>query len=135
MNTELESNPAPGYARDPNHRVEVVRGPRRVSVYFAGALLADSSDVLTVEETGYPPVHYFPPEDVRMSLLQPSEHRTYCPFKGTAHYWSALVADRVAVNAAWSYRTPYDEVSDLRDRMAFYADRVRVVEAGAPGGT
>lgn len=120
------NNPAPGFSRSPEHRVDIVPGPRRVLVRFAGAVLADTADAVTVEETGYPPVHYVPWEDVRMGLLQPSERTSYCPFKGRANYYSAMVADRVAVNAAWTYATPYDEMARLQDRLAFYPDRVEV---------
>lgn len=121
------SNPAPGFSRSPEHQVNIVPGPRRVRVRFAGAVLADSADAVTVEESGYPPVHYLPSEDVRMDLFQPSERTSYCPFKGRASYYSAMVADRVAVNAAWTYATPYDEMARLEGRLAFYPDRVEVL--------
>jgi uncharacterized protein (DUF427 family) len=120
------SNPAPGFSRSPKHRVDIVDGPRRVHVRFAGARIADSEDAVTVEETGYPPVHYIPRDDVRMDLLQPSERTSYCPFKGRANYYSALVADRVAVNVAWAYPTPYDEMVELAGRLAFDPERVEV---------
>lgn len=126
MDQASSRNPAPGFSRSPEHRVEIVPGPRRVQVRFAGAVLADSADAVTVEESGYPPVHYLPRDDVRMDLLQPSERTSYCPFKGRANYYSAMVADRVAVNAAWTYAAPYDEMARLEGRLAFYPDRVEV---------
>ncbi|MBA1145712.1 DUF427 domain-containing protein [Ectothiorhodospiraceae bacterium WFHF3C12] len=126
MDHASDSNPAPGFSRSPEHRVDIVPGPRRVRVEFAGAVIADSADAVTVQETGYEPVHYLPLADIKMALLQPSERTSYCPFKGRANYYSAMVADRVAVNAAWTYASPYDEVAELRERIAFYPDRVAI---------
>lgn len=121
------NNPAPGFSRSPEHRVDIVPGPRRVQVRFAGALIADTGNALTVEESGYQPVHYIPRADVNMGLLQPSERTSYCPFKGRASYFSAMVADRVSVNAAWTYADPYDEVAPLRGHLAFYPERVSIM--------
>ena len=70
------------------------------------------------------PVVYLPRTDVDMSLVEKTEHTTFCPFKGTASYYSIRVGDRVAKNAIWSYEDPYDQVADLKDLLAFYPDRV-----------
>ena len=54
-----------------------------------------------------------------MDLLQPSEHRSHCPFKEDAVYWTLKSDDRVAENAAWSYEVPYQEVAKIQDYLAF----------------
>ena len=53
-----------------------------------------------------------------------TEHHTYCPYKGTASYWSIAVGDRLSENAVWAYPEPFDEVAALKDYVAFYWDRV-----------
>ncbi|HEV2335008.1 MAG TPA: DUF427 domain-containing protein [Stellaceae bacterium] len=126
------ANPAPGYAAKPEHRVDLVPETRRVRVTVAGTVIADSMAALRVEETGHEPVHYVPEKDVRLDLMQASEHHSYCPFKGDCSYWTVEVdgggAKHRSENAVWGYRTPYDEASGLAGHYAFYKSRVDAVE-------
>ncbi|MFC6674219.1 DUF427 domain-containing protein [Marinobacterium aestuariivivens] len=96
----------------------------RISVEFNGRLVADSSRVMVLRETGLPATYYFPREDVRMDWLRPSEHHTHCPFKGNASYWTLEVAGKCAENAVWSYEDPYDEAAQVRNYVAFYWGRM-----------
>ena len=73
---------------------------------FAGVIIADSKRVMLLHEFGRLPVFYFPLEDVRMDVLEASEHRIYSPLKGEASYWTVRVGDRSAEHAAWSYPQP-----------------------------
>src|SRR3546814_1435800 len=66
----------------------------RSKVVFNGEVVAESTRALVLRETRLPPTYYLPSEDVAMRFLVPSEHRTYCPFKGTASYWSLAVGDK-----------------------------------------
>ena len=130
------ANPAPGYAEKPEHRVDLVPETQRVRVIFAGAVIADSRAAVRVEETGHGPVHYVPEKDVRMDLLHPTAHKTYCPFKGDCSYWTIEVPGEVggaggrkqAENAVWAYRAPYDEARGLAGHVAFYKTRVDAIE-------
>jgi uncharacterized protein (DUF427 family) len=125
-------NPAPGYEKKPDHRVDLLPETRRVRVTFAGAVIADSSNALRCEETGHGPVHYLPAKDVRLDLMQPTEHKTYCPFKGDCSYWTIAVdgADgkKRSENAVWGYQAPYDEATGLAGHYAFYNTRVDSIE-------
>jgi uncharacterized protein (DUF427 family) len=118
------ANPAPGYATNPEHRVDLVPETRRVRVTFAGAVVADSGAALRVEETGHGPVHYLPEKDVRLDLLRPTGHHTYCPFKGDCSYWTIDAGGKAAENAVWAYQAPYDEAHGLAGHYAFYKSRV-----------
>ncbi len=124
------ANPAPGYATKPDHRVDLLPETKRVRVTFAGTVIADSSAALRVEETGHGPVHYLPEKDVRLDLLRPTEHKTYCPFKGDCSYWTIEVGGgkRQSDNAVWGYRAPYDEAAGLAGHYAFYQSRVDGIE-------
>jgi uncharacterized protein (DUF427 family) len=115
------------YADYPGYRVDLIPQPGRVRVYQGDALLADSRRTLRVEETAHRDVIYFPEADVRRELFEPSEHHTFCPFKGEADYWSLAHAERPDPNLVWMYRRPFDEVKGLAGHVAFYADRVRIV--------
>jgi uncharacterized protein (DUF427 family) len=99
-----------------------------VRVTFGGAVIADSMRAVRVEETGHEPVHYVPQKDVRLDLMRPTEHKTYCPFKGDCSYWTVEVAGGKAENAVWGYRAPYDEAKGLAGHYAFYPSRVDAIE-------
>ena len=113
-----------GYKTNPSYRVTLEPSPRRVRVQFNGAYVADSADVHLLYETRHLPVYYFPRRDVRFDLLRATEHRTFCPYKGTASYWTIAADGRESENAVWAYPEPFEEVADLRDFVAFYWDRV-----------
>lgn len=119
----MSANSGPGYRKHPEHRIETTRAGVRVRVTFNGEVIADSKDAITLEETGYDPVYYLPRTDVKMERLSRTTRRTHCPFKGDASYFT-LSSGRTAENAVWSYEQPYDEVSVIKDRLAFYPDRV-----------
>lgn len=97
---------------------------RRIRVVFAGVTVADSSRCLRILETSHPPTYYIPPRDVRLDLLEATDRRTFCEFKGTARYQSPRVGGRVAEDCAWSYPTPTQGYEALRDHLAFFAHRV-----------
>ncbi len=118
------ANPAPGFKKHPDYRVELRPSTAHIRVELNGVTIADSSSVLEVTESSHRPVLYFPRKDVRSDLLSPSETRTFCPFKGQASYWSASVESREVADIAWSYEAPYDEVGALAGYIAFYGDRV-----------
>jgi uncharacterized protein (DUF427 family) len=93
-------------------------------VLFGDRVVADSTRAVRVLEPTLPPAWYIPPEDVKMDLLRPSDHRTVCEWKGVASYWSLVVGDRTSPNCAWSYPQPTPAFQTLRDYLAFYANRV-----------
>jgi uncharacterized protein (DUF427 family) len=112
----------------PDHPITIARNPRRVVVTLAGKTIADSADVLTLREAGYPAVQYIPRRDVAMALLERSATQTYCPYKGEASYFSIPSGGRRSLDAIWTYETPYAAVAAIRDHLAFYPDRVDAIE-------
>ncbi len=95
---------------------------RRVRVVFAGETVANSEHVMLLHEFGRLPVFYFPMTDVRMDLMQSSEHHTHSPLKGEATYWTVKVGDRVAENAVWSNPEPLPDGPQVQGYVAFYWD-------------
>ena len=121
---------SPAYAKHPEHQIEVEINPGRVRAEFSDETIADSVRALRVLESHHDAVLYFPREDVQTLLIEKTAHTTFCPFKGTASYWSIRVGDHVAENAIWSYEEPYDEVATLRGAMAFYVERIDALREG-----
>jgi uncharacterized protein (DUF427 family) len=103
-----------------DHLLYFEDSPRRVRVVFGGETVADSRRAKLLHEAGLLPVYYFPIEDVRMELLEESDHTTHCPFKGDASYWSVRAGDRVAENAVWGYPEPIDSAPPIAGYLAFY---------------
>jgi uncharacterized protein (DUF427 family) len=58
-----------------------------------------------------------------MERLVRSNHKTHCPFKGDASYFSLKGGPE---NAVWSYETPYDETMAIKERLAFYPDKFEI---------
>jgi uncharacterized protein (DUF427 family) len=95
-----------------------------VRVEFNGQTIADTSRACRLLETSHPPSYYIPPADVQTQFLKPGAGRSFCEFKGEACYWDLQVGARRSPNAAWSYASPNQTYSLLRDHFAFYAGRV-----------
>jgi len=96
----------------------------RIRAEVDGVTVVDSRRAIKLIEARHDDVYYFPKDDVRMDLLVPSEHLTYCPFKGDASYWSLQLDDRAIENAAWAYEHPYEEAETIAGYIAFYADQM-----------
>lgn len=109
---------------DRQHVVFIQHSDRRIKVEFGGEVIADSINTLVLKETNCADVYYFPPGDVRMEFLKPTATSSHCPYKGDASYWSIKTARKELVDAAWSYHQPLKECPELRDHIAFYADKM-----------
>jgi uncharacterized protein (DUF427 family) len=109
-----------GHPRDPFHRIDIVHSSRAVRVELDGRVLAESSRPILLFEPPLPVRYYLPPEDVRTDLLQPSDTRTFCAYKGQASYSSLPGED----DLAWSYPEPLREASEVAGRVAFLNERV-----------
>jgi uncharacterized protein (DUF427 family) len=111
-----------------HHPITVKRNPNRVVVKHGGRVIADTREAMTLQEASYPAVHYIPRKDVDMSALERTAHNTYCPYKGDASYYSIAHEGGRATNAVWTYETPYDAVSGIKEHVAFYPDSVDAIE-------
>ena len=88
-------------------------------VRVGGAVIAESPRALELSEAGYPPVIYFPRDDVAMAFLDRTDHVTHCPHKGDAAYFSIVSKSKTYANAVWSYETPAEDVADIAGHLAF----------------
>ncbi|MGH3902494.1 MAG: DUF427 domain-containing protein [Pseudonocardiaceae bacterium] len=106
----------------PAHRLLFEPFPRRVRAVFGGAAVLDTTNGMLLHESNLLAQLYLPRSDIRDDLLTATDHRTHCPFKGDANYWSVTVNDRTADNALWSYLDPLPEAGWLRNHVALYWD-------------
>lgn len=111
------------YHKYPDYRVDLEPHAARVRVFVGDVEIADSQRTLLVKETKHDPVVYFPRDDVRMDLFERTEHETFCPFKGSASYWTVRAGDRLEENAVWTYEDPFEQVLGLKDYVSFYVGR------------
>jgi uncharacterized protein (DUF427 family) len=122
---------SPGHQQDPDHKVRETHLHSRATAAIDGQAIAESSDVIRVDEDGAPPRYYFPRDAVHVGQLTRSDTTTTCPFKGLATYYSFKQGDREFKDAIWSYEEPYDEHAALKGRMAFYDDRYPAISVAA----
>jgi uncharacterized protein (DUF427 family) len=94
---------------------------RHLVVRCGGIVLAETRRGWRVLETSHPPVYYFPPQDVQLAYLRPSQRSSYCEWKGQAKYWSVMVGDRLLQDVAWCYPEPTPSFRPIAQHLAFYA--------------
>src|SRR5438874_1484449 len=116
-----------------NRRIAIEPSAKRVRTVANGRTVADTLAALLLLESGHRPVYYFPRADVRAELLAPSNHRTHCPYKGQASYWSVRAGDRMVEDAAWAYMSPLPDCPRIAEHICFYPEKVDrlEVEGGA----
>ncbi len=111
----------------PDHPITVNAYQGRVTVSFADKIVANTANALVMHEANYDPVYYVPRVDADMTLLQPTDHATYCPFKGDAAYYSIVAGGAMAENAVWTYEAAYSAVAAIAGHLAFYREHVTLI--------
>lgn len=102
-------------------QISIRKAPGTWTVRAGGAIIVESKAALGLAEGSYDEVIYFPREDVAMALLDETDKSTRCPHKGNANYFSIVTKSKTLQNAAWSYETPLENVSEIKNHVAFYA--------------
>ena len=82
-----------------------------------GVVIAQSDDTVVIEGN-----HYFPKNALDQRYVTFSNHKTMCPWKGEASYFSLMVDGNLLTDAAWTYANPKPEAEEIRDRVAFWKD-------------
>lgn len=129
---EIES----AWPAHPGYRIDLVpcRGTARVRA--GDVVLAESDSALRLIETDHVERLYLPIADVRLDLLEATDHHSVCPFKGQASYWSFDKGDPPVENLFWTYPEPFEEVAGIRGYVGVYHEKVDVeIETGWPDGT
>jgi uncharacterized protein (DUF427 family) len=97
-----------------------------VTVAVGSTVLGKSTRALALKEGASRPVVYVPREDIDMDRLVRTDHKTSCPWKGQASYFSIKGDFAKFANAVWSYEDPKPDVAPIAGHLAFYTDRVTV---------
>ena len=118
--SRVEPESAWDYPRPP--RLEPVR--HHILVVLGGETVVDTRQGYRVLETSHPPNYYVPVADVAPGALVRSDGRSFCEWKGRAHYFEVRGGDRVELDAAWGYDTPNAGFEPLVDHVAFYPARM-----------
>ncbi len=103
-------------------RVKVERCAKRLRVYIAGEIIADSIHAKLVWELTHYPTYYFPAADVRMAYLSESDRAERPTLVGQARYFDVRYRNRVVANAAWCY--PESPILDVRGYVRFAWDQM-----------
>ncbi len=83
---------------------------------WKGTVIAQSSDVLLVENRVY-----FPSDSITPGTLQASAvEGTYCHWKGDASYFDVEVDGEVNEGAAWTYAEPHEAAESIAGYFAFW---------------
>nr|WP_321508742.1 DUF427 domain-containing protein [uncultured Celeribacter sp.] len=106
--------------------ISIRPAPGKWVVRAGGAVLGETARALELSEGDFPPVIYFPREDLAMAFLEPSDTVSVCPFKGTAKHFAIHTKSVVIADAAWSYEDPKDRLAKLKDFIAFYPQKAAV---------
>jgi putative cofactor-binding repeat protein len=118
---------------DKSHRARISLAGEPYTAKVAGVTVARSEHAMILQEEKagkrYPPVVYFPREDIAAESLQPTDHHSHCPIKGEAGYFDVTVDGNVLENAAWTYPDPLPMVRAVKGYVAFYPDKVTIEKA------
>jgi uncharacterized protein (DUF427 family) len=87
----------------------------RMKATWNGAVLAESDDIIIVEGN-----HYFPESSLKREFVTFSNHRTSCPWKGQAYYYTLFVDGEMNPEAVWYYPEPTEAAANIKGRVAFW---------------
>jgi uncharacterized protein (DUF427 family) len=108
-----------------DYHLHMAHFPGRVRVTWRGQTIADSTNAVKLEESRHNPVYYLPRDDARLQMFHRTAHRTHCPHKGDASYFTLVSDDGArAENAVWSYEDPIATSATIKNHLAFYTNEM-----------
>jgi len=108
------------YSRPP--RLEKIN--KKIKIIFNRETIVITTNAFRALETSHPPVYYIPPEDINMEFLFPGNGASHCEWKGRASYYNVKVKGKEAIKAGWYYSLPTDEFAEIKNYVAFYAEKM-----------
>ena len=79
------------------------------------AVVAESEETIFVEGN-----YYFPVRSVNKTYLIESDTKTFCPWKGIAFYYHAIINGETITDAAWYYPEPKRKAGHIKGYIAFW---------------
>jgi uncharacterized protein (DUF427 family) len=86
----------------------------KMTAVWRGAVLAERDQTVKLEGN-----HYFPPDSLHPEFFADSRHKSVCPWKGLASYYTIEVDGERNEGAAWTYRSPSPLARKIKDHVAF----------------
>ncbi len=121
------NNSRPRKTPGPDHPIILEPSTSHVVVSSGPVVVARTDRAIEMREASYPTVFYVPLDDVDLRWLRHSDDHTYCPYKGEASYFDIVDGNGTVLSAAvWYYGEPFAAVADIRNHVAFHADRVSI---------
>ncbi len=102
--------------------VSIRKNPLRVRAMFAGHVLADSAEVLTLRRPGQRPVHFFPLKDVETGYFGRTAPKQADPLLGPTTFLTLVIDGEIVERAARAYEEPAAETEALRGYICFSDD-------------
>lgn len=121
------------HPRNPYHRVDTIRSSRHIKIVIDGETVAETNNPVLLFETGLTTRYYLPASDVNQDYLSPTDASSFCPYKGTASYWTVNVKGSQLDNIVWSYPAPMEEIPKIKDLMAFWTEKDKAIEVYVDG--
>lgn len=108
----------------PAHALYAHPEPRRITAVLDGTTVLTTDHAVMLHETGLPPVWYVPVHDFSIGVLERSDTRTHCPFKGDASYYNLRVGGELVPDAAWFYADPLPGAAAIGGMCSLRTDAV-----------
>jgi uncharacterized protein (DUF427 family) len=80
-----------------------------------GVTIAESDDTIMIEGN-----HYFPESALKRNYVKSSDKHSFCPWKGTASYYTLVVDGNENADACWYYPEPKEAAEPIKGRVAFW---------------
>ena len=80
-----------------------------------GQIVAESYETIVIEGN-----HYFPSNSINKDYFSESTTNSFCPWKGTASYYSLDVEGKKNNDAAWYYPDASDLARKIEGMIAFW---------------
>lgn len=64
--------------------------------------------------------HYFPIDSINQDFFRNSDHKSVCPWKGTASYYHVQVEEEINMDAAWFYPETKPAAKHIEGYVAFW---------------
>lgn len=109
-----------------NDHIKIRKAPGTWVLRAGGAVLGETTHALELTEGDYPPLIYFPRENIAMAMLEGSDTASHCPHKGDASYYSIQTKSVLIKDAGWSYEDPMEGVEAIKGHIAFYPGKATV---------
>ncbi|PNS20531.1 hypothetical protein CAC42_5981 [Sphaceloma murrayae] len=121
-----EDTPIYVHPKDPFKRVDIVHSTRPIKISVGGVVIAETTSSMHLYETSLPVRYYMPLTAVDQSVLQPSELKTKCPYKGEAEYYRVVLNGKEYGEVVWYYTRPTVECAAIQGLVCFYDEKVDV---------